>query len=393
MNDHDQLDRETLTNLAGHGGSESDSDRGPHVSLYAPMFKAGPDTRQNPIRYKNLLREARQALESWELSAAQGDELLAPLESKIDDYEFWQHQEIGLAVFACAEFAASFRLPIEFGELCTVTDRFHLKPLFPLLSGDGRFHLLALSQNAVRLLECSRHSVREIELGDEVPRSLADALGHELTEQHLQFRTTSRDEAIYHAQGAGEDDVKAEIAKFLGMLDEGVRQKTHADGGSAAPPLVLAAVEELAAMYRDKSGHKRILDEVVAGNPEHQSAESLQEAAWALVEPHFDKDRQEHVERFGQAKADGSGSSELGEVVIAADEGRVDTLFVARGIRRWGRVHTDERKVSEDDSHESGNEDLLDRAAVSTWRNGGTVYAVEPDSVPDEGTLAAIYRY
>jgi hypothetical protein len=40
-----------------------------------------------------------------------------------------------------------------------VTDRFHIKPLLPLLSGDGRFYVLALSQSEVRLLQGTRYSV------------------------------------------------------------------------------------------------------------------------------------------------------------------------------------------------------------------------------------------
>jgi len=45
-----------------------------------------------------------------------------------------------------------------------VSDRFHLKPLLPLLTGDGRFYILALSQNQVRLLQGTRYSVRGLYL-------------------------------------------------------------------------------------------------------------------------------------------------------------------------------------------------------------------------------------
>jgi hypothetical protein len=42
---------------------------------------------------------------------------------------------------------------------------------------------------------------------------------------------------------------------------------------------------------------------------------------------------------------------------------------------------------------EPGDEDLLDTAAANTVMNSGTVYAVNPDEVPDDGLVAAIYRY
>jgi len=40
-----------------------------------------------------------------------------------------------------------------------------------------------------------------------------------------------------------------------------------------------------------------------------------------------------------------------------------------------------------------GDEDLLDLAAVQTLLNGGTVYAVELEKVPDGASLAAVFRY
>ena len=42
---------------------------------------------------------------------------------------------------------------------------------------------------------------------------------------------------------------------------------------------------------------------------------------------------------------------------------------------------------------EPGDEDLLDFAALHTLSNGGTVYAVEPEKVPDDAPLAAVFRY
>ena len=387
MTDSELMNRTVLNELAIEGAG------GPHISLYSPMVKAGPETRQNPIRFKNLLRQAREALAQWQLDSSDINALLVPLQAWVDDHPFWQHQEAGLAVFVRGDEVHSYRLPIAFSELCVVAERFHLKPLFQLLSGDGRFHVLALSQNAVRLLECSQHAVRGVQLGDDVPTSLADALGHDLTEQHLQSHSPNQGEAIFHAQGGGEDDVKAEIRKFLTMVDSGVTDRVDPAGGEPPQPLIIAAVDSLAAMYRELSDHKRIMGSIVAGNPEHRSDDELKADAWRIVSPHFDQDRLDGMERFGQASADNTGSNAVDEIVIAAEDGRVDTLFVALGVRHWGRFDEATRQVSEELEHAPGNEDLFDRAAVATWRNGGTVYAMEPDDVPGDAPLAAIFRY
>jgi hypothetical protein len=36
---------------------------------------------------------------------------------------------------------------------------------------------------------------------------------------------------------------------------------------------------------------------------------------------------------------------------------------------------------------------LLEFAAIQTLLNGGTVYAVEPEKMPDTKSLAAVFRY
>jgi hypothetical protein len=51
----------------------------------------------------------------------------------------------------------SYRLPLPFEQLVVISDDFHLKPPLPFFASDGRFYILALSQNQVRLLEGIRY--------------------------------------------------------------------------------------------------------------------------------------------------------------------------------------------------------------------------------------------
>lgn len=71
----------------------------------------------------------------------------------------------------------------------------------------------------------------------------------------------------------------------------------------------------------------------------------------------------------------------------------IDTLFVAVGVQQWGYFTPDENQVELHQQKEIGDEDLMDFAAIHTLLNGGTVYAVEPEAVPDNTPLAAVFRY
>lgn len=382
----ERVRRPDVALLSAHRG-------GPHVSMFLPTVRAGQETQQNPIRFKNLLRDAEGRLRARGVDEDAARELLAPARELVDDYGFWQHQEDGLAVFLAEGFVRLYRLPLSFGELVVVEDRFHTKSLFPLFADDGRFYVLALSQNDVRLLEGSRHEVREVPLQD-VPKSLADALGHDLTEVHLQLHTGGRAQPgggpIYHGQGAGEEDGKEEIRKFFSLLDRGLSDFLDGDGGA---PLVLAGVEYLLPIYRQRSSYPDILPEGVHGNPDGLSAAELHARAWGIVEERFRAVRRETAERYGDLTGTGRATPRLEEIVPAAVDGRVDTLFVARGVREWGRFDPGTRALERHPEQRPDSEDLLDRAAVETFVNSGTVYAVEPEEVPEGGPAAAIFRY
>jgi release factor family 3 len=366
-------------------------EQGPHVSLFMPTASASAEIQQGPIRFKNLISEVESQLKEQEMRKPEIEALLNPAQEGLQDDDFWQHQSDGLAFFLAREFPQSFCLAERFEELAVVEHRFHLKPLFPLISGDGAFYVLALSQNRVRLFQGSRYHISEVILGDEVHRSLADALGHDLTEEHLQFHTGGGDVSsrIYHAQGAGKDDVKPELRKFLWLLDEGLKKSLAHTGA----PLVLAGVDYLLPIYRAVSGYPAVLEEGITGNPEARGGEALHEQAWQLVAPRFNARRSEARERFYAMASQEKSSNRLTEVLLAAVDGRIETLFLANGARQWGTFDAEKRVIDLHDAAHPNNEDLLDLAAVQTYLNGGTVYVVKPGEVPGGDLSAAVLRY
>ena len=125
------------------------------------------------------------------------------------------------------------------------------------------------------------------------------------------------------------------------------------------------------------------------------SAEELHKYAWAIVCPLFLVAQKEAATQYRQLAGAGSeqASSDLKHIIPAAHQGRVETLFVTVGIQRWGSLSLDTNVVQLHEEAEPGSEDLLDLAAVQTLLNRGTVYAVEPEKMPDEAALAAVFRY
>lgn len=366
------------------------------VSIYMPTHRVGREVQQDPIRLKNLLGKAEDRMVASGVRAPEARELLKSAGMLLHDGLFWQHQSDGLAIFISPEMFRHYRLPFDFEELVVVTDRFHIKPLLPLLSGDGKFYILALSQNEVRLLQGTGYSVSEVDLED-VPESLAEALRWDDPEQRLQWHTQTgtmtdgKRAAIFHGHGvASADDPKDYILRYFHQVDEGLRDLLRDEEAQ----LVLAGVDYLLPIYKKANTYPHLVDEGIEGNPEELSADELHEQAWAIVHPLF-LSAQKEAAQYRQLAGVGSeqASSDLKEVVPAAYHGRVETLFVAVGLQQWGTFDPDTNAVHLHERAEPGDEDLLDLAAVHTLLNGGTVYALEPEKVPDEAPLAAVLRY
>src|SRR5918996_2117923 len=261
---------------------------GPCVSIFMPTFRAG-DTQQNPIRFKNLLRSAEERLAGWGLRNGDAESLLDPARRLMDDRAFWEHQDEGLALFRSPDLFKTYRLPLALRELSVVENRFHVKPLFPLLSGDGHFYILALSLKNIRLILASRFSAREVDLGD-IPKSFQEAMGG-LTRQFSQLQA-----GTFPGHGMAEDDLKAEIVKYFQIVDDGLNHlEIDIDRGA---PFVLAGVEHLLPRYREASKLPHVLDEGLTGNVDGLSAEELRDKAWEIAEPVLLADRRKGAERF-----------------------------------------------------------------------------------------------
>jgi len=155
------------------------------VSIFMPTFRTGVEGQQNQIRFRNLLRRAEEKLLAGGLRSQEVKEFLEPAQALIGNVLFWRRQSDGLALFRSAGLFRCFCLPEAFDELIMVADRFHIKPLLPLLGGHKRFYILALSQKENRILEGTAHHVQEIEL-ESVPNSLAEALQYR-QKQHEDF--------------------------------------------------------------------------------------------------------------------------------------------------------------------------------------------------------------
>lgn len=380
----DTLTRDDLQELINATAS-------PCVSLYMPLRRTGQSQQQNRIQFKNLLQQTEQRLSDAGMRATDSKQILQRAESLRGDDMFWRKLSDGLTMFTANELFRCYKLPLTFEPQVVVCERFFIKPLLPLLRDDRRFFILAVTQDTARLFDATRYSISEREL-PEIAHPDIDG-----PDETLQYHSHSAPtmgkgqtaEAIYHGHGGADDRGKTDILKYFQNVDRAVGRALRGQ----REPLVLACVGYLAPIYASANSYPRLIRPKVPGNPDSWTMDELRDRAWHLAQPQLRQRETQALDALRQAQGTGRASGDLREVVLAADQGRVESLFVASDEHKWGRVESSLQAVHVLSEEDEQSHELLDFAAARTLANGGDVFALPRESMPTDSPLAAVFRF
>jgi len=376
--------------------SELNNERtGPCVSIYMPTLKGSIETKQNPIRFRKLLREAERKLTASGLRPYEVQNLLAPARPLLEDHKFWQYQSGGLALFLSKKVKRAYTLPLDFTEMAEVSDRFFVRQVLPLFAEDGRFYVLALTQQSIKLYQCNRNSVSEIDL-QRAPKSIAELLELNPKEKQLQFHSRTEGHGggagqpgMFHGHAEDSDENKDNILVYFQNVNKVVNTVLSGVGG----PLVLAGVDFLTHIYDKANTYPQLCGERVAGNPSEFRPEELKDKAWELIKPGFEAAARKAVMKYEQLQGTPRASNHLKTILQAANDGKVASLFVSAREQRWGFFDDVSGVMAMHNKPETSDQELLDLCAARTLDHGGQVYALEPDRMPGTAPAAAIFRY
>jgi hypothetical protein len=366
----------------------------PSVSLLIPAHPAASGGQENRIRLGNLLAAAEDRLRGSGTSPDDIAELLEPARELLRDGRFSRGSSDGLAIYLHPASTHRYRVPLDLENLAFVGERYQVTPLIPILPLWSRFHVLALSQNRVRLFEASGLGIRRMEVAG-MPASLAEAVDLEDKQQALQFHTgapgngSGSRRAMYHGHGGGKDDREKNLAKLCRKVDANALRSL----GSRDAPLVVAAEEQLFHLYRRTSKHPLLFPRGLIGNPDDLDPEALRRSAWSLALEHLNEPLRKDLEKISVALHHKGASTDLNEILTAAREGRVDVLSFSTTEPLWGRYDHELRSIRPLEPHIRGAEDLVNLAAVWTLRRGGSVHALPRGEIPEGAPVAALFRY
>lgn len=366
----------------------------PCLSLYQPTHRRHPNNQQDPIRFGNLVKVLEESL-LQQLPKEEIRPLLEPFLALADNRDFWNHTLDGLAVLGAKGIFRVYKLQRPVAELVVVADSFHTKPLMRILQSADRYHVLGVNRQEIKLFEGNRDALDEIQLHPDVPRTLTDALGEELTDPHLTVASYGgvggSQSPMHHGHGGKKDEVDSDAERFFRAVDRGILE--HYSQPSSLP-LILAALTEHHHMFHEVSHNPFLIPESIDIHPDAlSSSDELRQRAWQLMEPRYLARLAALVEEFGNAKSRGLGDDDLAQVARAAVDGRVGTLLIEARREVPGRINAVTGDIEFDDLAHPEVDDLLDDLGVLALKMGGQVVIVPTERMPTKTGIAAIYRY
>lgn len=364
------------------------------VSIYLPMYTNGKEQNEH-VSQSNLsscINKVYKGLKKRELSEQKIKEYLKPIEALLGNTELWRNPSKGLVIFLDKNELQYYSLPIAFETSTYIANNFYVLPLLTLYQENTNYYLLELSRDYVKFYEASKYGFNNVQIDDFIPNQLEDTVGFEYKQKMLQFRSgqNAYGSGSFHGQGDGKEDLEKEIATFFRAIDKGIKHVIK----NKKSPLVVACIDRLFDTYKKVNTYANLYDINISGDTEFTNKTALHQESWELVQPYFEKNKQLKISQFKELYNTPKISYQLNDIIPAALNGKIDTLFVEKNTDIAGTYNKDTRKLQLDINKDLTNNSLTNLTAVQTFFNGGQVYMLSTEEMPIPGiSLNAIFRY
>ena len=363
----------------------------PCLTLYQRTHRHHPDNQQDPIRYRNLLRQLEASL-ALKYPAADVEALIEPFRALAADDLFWTHMRGGLAVLGAPGFFRVYRLHRPMRDLAVVAGTFHLKPLIRILQSADRYQVLGLHRQAVRLFEGDRDVLDEVTPAPDVPKTSADVVGTDRTQPHMTVAAYGGTGSQFSYQGHGgkSQEVQIDTERYFRAVDRAVLEGHSRPSGL---PLILATLPEHRTVFRRISHNPFLIEPGIDVHPDALTIDELRERAWQAVEPSYQQRLGALLDAYGHARGRQMAAADLAEIALAVVSGRVATLLIDADREIPGRIDSQTGEITPGDMSDPEIDDVIDDLGTMAMERGAQVIVVPRDRMPTETGAAATFRF
>ncbi|MCS7061990.1 MAG: hypothetical protein RMN25_12615 [Anaerolineae bacterium] len=346
----------------------------PCVTITLPTHRTSPDNRQDPIRVKNLVKQAGERL-LGEFNKREIEPLLVRLEQIANDIDY-RHTLDGLAIFVNRDFGRAVYLPFTLKERVVIDEDFFTRDLVYALNRTPRYWTLALSERPTRLFHCTRDDFVEIQDGGfplvhEGPGGEMNLPGGEGIN-----KSAYRDER--HRQ-------------FFRQVDAALKPFMAAE----PLPLAVVGVERFLSLFNEITAHRNAILTTLTGSHDKTSSHKLAKLVWPLVQANLAEQRRQVLDELDKAIGERKFASTVGEVWRYAKEGRGRLLLVEEDFHTPARVDESGMHITpvEDAGAPGVIDDAVDEIIETVLDKQGQVVFVDNGALEAHQRIALILRY
>ncbi|MDO5734024.1 MAG: hypothetical protein Q4P08_02680, partial [Eubacteriales bacterium] len=207
--------------------------KGTVLSIYQETHLSSPDNEQDPIRFKNLVKEAKQA-ENAELKLPEA--AWDCLDRLAKDAQFWTYNAHGLAIFLTAEGCQIYRLKAAVPNSYYLGHSFYLLPLLHYFDALDHAYVLSFDRGSFQLMEGNRYGLNPSLVPEKYATRFRDLFPDLDKDSNLNAGSYGGRQASYHGHRARPEEVEKDQSKFFLHID-------HVLSDMLAPhdPIILVA--------------------------------------------------------------------------------------------------------------------------------------------------------
>jgi hypothetical protein len=342
----------------------------PSVSILFPTHRQHPENKQDSIRIRNLVNEAKNRLLK-EFSNRDIKDLLSNLDEIVNKIDY-NYTLDGMAIYISNEHSFRYDLHFPVKERVQIDKSFAIRDIVFGINRSEMYYTIMISEKETKLFSCVRNNLDE---------NKSEYFPFQNTLYLTDTSDTSNDRI--HPNLERSKNYLREIDKRIKIINEDESN------------LLIAGSERTISMFKDISTQKNLIKAEVRGGYEKINEKDFADLVWEEMKKSNREKRELVLEELNTAVKTNKYATGIDEVWKCTIEGRGKTLLTEINYQYPATV--DEKGLNliqtNIDNGEEVIDDAIDLIIEKIIDKGGKVVFFDNDQLNNYNKIALILRY